>query len=70
MYVQKTGEEYLELIRQIGFQVHPDAISTPYLCWSRPDFGAMEWFGFQVPKDREETLVHLVAVKMEANQVL
>ena len=70
IYVQKTAEEYLELIRQIGFQAHPDAISTPYLCWSRSDFGAMEWFSFQVPEVREETLVNLVAVKMETDQVL
>ena len=68
MDVQKTAEEYINLIRQTGFQVYPDAISKPYLWWSRPDFGAMEWFGFQVPEVREETLVNLVAVKMEADQ--
>ena len=67
MDVQKTAEEYIDLIRQTGFQVHPDAISKPYLWWSRPDFGAMEWFGFQMPGVREETLVNLVAVKMEAH---
>ena len=67
---QKTAEEYIDLIRQTGFQVHPEAISKPYLWWSRPDFGAMEWFGFQVPEVREETLVNLVAVKMKADQVL
>jgi len=67
---QKTAEEYIGLIRQTGFQVHPDAISKPYLWWSRPDFGALEWFGFQVPEVREETLVNLVAVKMKADQIL
>jgi ubiquinone/menaquinone biosynthesis C-methylase UbiE len=70
MAVQKTAEEYLELIRQTGFQVRPDAISKPYLWWSRPDFGAMEWFGFKIPENREETLVNLVAVKAATNQVL
>jgi len=30
----------------------------------------IQWFGFQVPEVREETLVNLVAVKMEADQVL
>ena len=70
MDVQKTAEEYLDLIRQTGFQVHPDAVSKPYIWWSRWDFGAMEWFGFKVPELREETLVNLVAVKTEADQVL
>ena len=69
MEAQKTAEEYIELIRQTGFQVHPDAISKPYLWWSRPDFGAMEWFGLKVPEVREETLVNLVAVKKATHQL-
>jgi ubiquinone/menaquinone biosynthesis C-methylase UbiE len=63
MAVQKTAEEYLYLIKQTGFQVSPQSISTPYLWWSRPDIGALEWFGLEVPKDREETLLNLVALK-------
>jgi ubiquinone/menaquinone biosynthesis C-methylase UbiE len=69
MHVQKTAEEYLDLIRQTGFRVQSDAISRPYLWWSRSDFGAMEWFGLQAPEVREETLVNLVAVKIEADSV-
>jgi ubiquinone/menaquinone biosynthesis C-methylase UbiE len=67
MDVQKTAEEYLDLIRRTGFQVQPDTISKPYIWWSRPDFGAMEWLGIQVPDVREETLLNLVAVKIEAD---
>lgn len=63
MDVQKTAEQYIDLIKQTGFEVAPESISKPYLWWSRPDFGALEWFGFKVPEVREETLVNLVAVK-------
>ncbi len=65
MDVQKTAEEYIDLIRQSGFEVAPESVSKPYLWWSRPDFGALEWFGFKVPEVREETLVNLVAVKRD-----
>ncbi|MFA6053210.1 MAG: class I SAM-dependent methyltransferase [Methylobacter sp.] len=65
MDVQKTAEEYIDLIKQAGFEVTPENISKPYLWWSRPDFGALEWFGFKVPEVREETLVNLVAVKRD-----
>ena len=61
--VQKSADEYLTLIRHSGFHVAPESISTPYLWWSRPDIGAFEWFGFNVPQQREETLLNLVAVK-------
>lgn len=63
MDVQKTADEYLALIRQTGFEVDANAVSTPYLWWSRTDLGALEWFGFKVPEQREETLLNLVAVK-------
>ena len=42
-----------------------DRISTPYLWWSRWDVGAVEWFGFGVPKEREETLLNTVVRKPE-----
>ena len=46
-----------------GFNL-PDAnISTPYLWWSRPDIGFLEWIGRPVPSQREETMVNLVAYK-------
>ena len=63
MEVQKTADEYLALIRRTGFAVNANAVSRPYLWWSRSDLGALEWFGFKVPDQREETLLNLVAVK-------
>ncbi|MGR9116833.1 MAG: class I SAM-dependent methyltransferase [Gammaproteobacteria bacterium] len=63
MAVQKSADEYLELIRKTGFQVASDSISKPYLWWSRPDLGAIEWLGFDTPDLREETLLNLVAIK-------
>jgi SAM-dependent methyltransferase len=63
MDVQRSAEEYLEMIRAGGFEFGPKNVSFPYLWWSRPDMGALEWFGFPVPAKREETLVNVVARK-------
>jgi ubiquinone/menaquinone biosynthesis C-methylase UbiE len=64
MDAQRTAPEYLAMIRSAGFEVHPGAISYPYLWWSRPDFAIMErWFGVAPAADREETLINLVAVR-------
>ncbi|MCQ8181777.1 methyltransferase domain-containing protein [Methylomonas sp. SURF-1] len=63
MQVQKTADEYIALIRDSGFKLDDAAISRPYLWWSRPDIGALEWFGFSLPQRPEPTLVNLVAVK-------
>ncbi|WGS84475.1 class I SAM-dependent methyltransferase [Methylomonas sp. UP202] len=63
MAVQKTADQYLGLIRDTGFRVDAERISTPYLWWSRPDAGALEWFGWSLPKRPEPTLLNLVAVK-------
>ncbi|MGZ4958040.1 MAG: class I SAM-dependent methyltransferase [Methylomonas sp.] len=63
MHVQKTAGEYLALIKNHGFMVDEQCISTPYLWWSRPDIGALEWFGLPMPEQREATLLNLVAVK-------
>ena len=64
MDVQKTASEYLELVRSAGFHVPPEAISYPYLWWSREDLGVLErWFGLTPPAEREETLINLVATK-------
>lgn len=64
MDVQRTAPEYLQMLRQAGFVVADEAVSYPYLWWSREDLGIMErWFGVQPPKEREETLLNLVAVK-------
>lgn len=63
MDVQKTAEEYLALIRATGFDLPDTQVSLPYLWWSRPDIGFLEWIGVPVPKAREETLVNAVGVK-------
>ncbi|TXG93226.1 MAG: class I SAM-dependent methyltransferase [Rhodocyclaceae bacterium] len=63
MDVQKTAEEYRAMIRASGFELPDERISMPFLWWSRPDLGFLEWIGIPVPKEREETLFNAVAVK-------
>lgn len=63
MDVQKTAGQYIDLIRASGFRVNDKAISKPYIWWSRPDIGALEWLGFALPKQTEPTLLNLAAVK-------
>jgi ubiquinone/menaquinone biosynthesis C-methylase UbiE len=63
MEVQKTAEEYIDIIRSAGFSLPNERISMPYLWWSRPDIGFFEWVGLSVPEKREETLVNAVAIK-------
>ena len=63
MEVQKTAQEYIAIIRNTGFNLPNESISLPFLWWSRPDCGFMEWIGFPVPEKREETLVNAVAIK-------
>jgi ubiquinone/menaquinone biosynthesis C-methylase UbiE len=62
--VQRSAPEYLEMLREAGFTIHPRAISYPYLWWSRADFAIMEhWFGVKARASREETLINLVATR-------
>ena len=64
MDVQRSAEEYLSMIRRVGFSFAPGEVSYPYLWWSRGDLGLMErWFGIRPPAQREETLVNLVATR-------
>lgn len=67
MHVQKSAAEYLDMIRQQGFEFGPQHVSYPYLWWSRAkDFGLLERVGLRQPKpfgQREETLVNVVARK-------
>jgi len=64
MDVQRSAEEYLSMIRSVGFSLAPGEISYPYLWWSRGDLGLLErWFGITPPRLREETLVNLVAIR-------
>ena len=64
MEVQKSAPEYLALIRSAGFEVPEDAVSLPYLWWSRSDLGLAELiFGVKPPAVRDETLLNLVALR-------
>lgn len=63
MEVQRTAEEYVEMIRAGGFELPAERISLPYLWWSRRDAGMLEWLGFPVPEKRTETLINAVAIK-------
>lgn len=64
MEVQKSAEEYRQVIEQAGFHCAPDAISYPFLWWSRADLGLREkLFGSTPAASREETLLNLVAVR-------
>jgi ubiquinone/menaquinone biosynthesis C-methylase UbiE len=63
MHMQRSAGEYMDMIRRQGFRFEAQNVSLPYLWWSRWDLGALEWFGFGVPAEREETLVNLAAVK-------
>jgi SAM-dependent methyltransferase len=65
MELQRSADEYMDMIRAQGFEFGPQNVSFPYLWWSRPDLGALERLGFPVakPGQREETLINLVATK-------
>lgn len=64
MSVQKTADEYLNLVKTSGFDVKADQISYPFLWWSREDLAIKEnWFGIKPPTEREETLINLIATK-------
>lgn len=63
MDVQRTAPEYAAMIRAAGFELPDAQVSLPYLWWSRPDIGFLEWIGVPVPERREETLINAVAVK-------
>ena len=67
MHVQKSAEQYLQMLRDQGFEFGPQNVSYPYLWWSRSsDFGLLERFGLRKPPpvgQREETLVNVVARK-------
>ncbi|NMY53790.1 class I SAM-dependent methyltransferase [Pseudomonas sp. WS 5051] len=70
MHVQKSAAQYLEMIRDQGFEFEPQNISYPYLGWSRSkDFGLLERVGLLKPKpvgQRDETLVNVVARKPQS----
>ena len=67
MHVQKSAAQYLQMIKDQGFEFEPRNVSYPYLWWSRAkDFGLLERLKLRKPKPfgaREETLVNVVARK-------
>jgi ubiquinone/menaquinone biosynthesis C-methylase UbiE len=67
MQVQKSADDYLDMIRDYGFSFGTQNVSLPYLWWSRArDFGLLERFGLlqpSAPGKRRETLVNVAAVK-------
>jgi ubiquinone/menaquinone biosynthesis C-methylase UbiE len=67
MHVQKSAEQYLEMLRSQGFEFGAQNVSYPYLWWSRAkDFGLLERLKLLKPKpfgQREETLINVVARK-------
>ncbi|MGV8916925.1 MAG: class I SAM-dependent methyltransferase [Pseudomonas sp.] len=67
MHVQKSAEQYLDMLHDQGLEFGPQNVSYPYLWWSRStDFGLLERFGLRKPApfgQREETLVNVVASK-------
>jgi ubiquinone/menaquinone biosynthesis C-methylase UbiE len=65
---QKSAQEYLAMLREAGFEIKPGGYSAPYLWWSRPDLGALEWLGRPVPTRREETLINAAATRRRSNE--
>ena len=67
MQVQKSAEQYLDMLRSQGFEFAERNVSYPYLWWSRAkDFGLLERWGLRQPKpvgQRDETLVNVAARK-------
>lgn len=67
MHVQKSAAQYLQMLREQGFEFSERNVSYPYLWWSRAkDFGLLERWGLRTPKpfgQREETLVNAVVRK-------
>jgi ubiquinone/menaquinone biosynthesis C-methylase UbiE len=65
MHVQKTDMEYLQLLKQTGFDVVEKQVSRPFLWWSREDLGIWETLTGKVedPDSREETLINAVLYK-------
>ncbi|MDP9938509.1 class I SAM-dependent methyltransferase [Ectopseudomonas alcaliphila] len=67
MHVQRSAEQYLDMLRNQGFQFDDASVSYPYLWWSRAkDFGLLERWGLMQPKpvgQRDETLLNVVARK-------
>ncbi|MGG2395529.1 class I SAM-dependent methyltransferase [Pseudomonas sp. SH1-B] len=67
MHVQRSAQQYLDMLGAQGFEFSDAQVSYPYLWWSRSkDFGLLERWGLMRPKpvgQRDETLLNVVARK-------
>ncbi|HIQ43830.1 MAG TPA: class I SAM-dependent methyltransferase [Pseudomonas oleovorans] len=67
MHVQRSAQQYLDMLAAQGFEFTDNDVSYPYLWWSRSrDFGLLERWGLMRPKpvgQRDETLLNVVARK-------
>lgn len=66
LYVQKSADEYVELVKSHGFTVDDEDIKTSRPWWSRHDYGLTELLGLP-QKKREPTEVLMIARKPELN---
>ena len=62
MDVQKTAEEYVDLLRAAGFSVSPESQAASFVWWSRRDMGLFERLGLR-PSATRETLLNVAAVR-------
>lgn len=62
LQVQKTADEYVELIKSIGFKINDNDIKTSRPWWSRKDFGLTEKIGLP-QKQQEPTEILIIATK-------
>ena len=70
MRVQRTAEEWLDLLRSQQFQFASNQVSKTYPWWSRPDFGILEWLGRPVNPGREPTQIHVAAYRPNSVGIL
>lgn len=63
MEVQKTAAQYLQLVRNNGFQVCDEQVKISSPWWSRRDSGLGELLGFRPRRGAEATEILLVARK-------
>jgi len=62
MHVQKTAEEYVELVQSIGFKIDDTDIQTSRPWWSCEDYGVRERIGLP-HKQQEVTQILMIARK-------
>jgi len=58
---QKSPDEYLDLIKSVGFAFSESQVTRSSPFWSHPDFGLREYLGASLAPEREHTQVSVVA---------